>query len=82
MAVACGSAHTVLLDASGDMWCFGSNDFGQCGLPTANRRCKLAYRRRPFLCQGILRARCLLLLLLLLVCDGKMFPLPLHGWGP
>ena len=30
--VACGYEHTVLLTADGNVLCFGSNEYGQCGL--------------------------------------------------
>lgn len=30
--VACGYAHTLALNASGEVWAFGRNDYGQLGL--------------------------------------------------
>lgn len=30
-AVSCGKAHTLVLTRMGDVYAWGSNDFGQCG---------------------------------------------------
>jgi regulator of chromosome condensation len=29
--IACGSFHSMVIDAAGDLWAFGLNNFGQCG---------------------------------------------------
>ena len=34
MAVVCGYEHTLTLDDNGDLWAFGRNNYGQCGIDT------------------------------------------------
>ena len=41
MAVACGYEHTLTLDDNGDVWSFGNNYHGQCGIDNNGKDVKL-----------------------------------------
>ena len=34
MALACGEYHSITVDDAGDVWAFGDNTYGQCGIDT------------------------------------------------
>ena len=40
MAVACGNCHTLSLDDNGDVWAYGENIRGQCGVDTSGNDVK------------------------------------------